>query len=637
MKRYLQVGFALLFTAAFGQSQEPDSLLTSLLARPDDTTKVILLNNYISSIRESNNTEALRVGEVAKTIAEKLNFRKALGPIFENIGWVLYRKGNYAKALIYGTEALKINREFGNRRGEASCTNNICGILFEQNRNEEAIRILKRAFLIAQELEDYAIMARCATNIALNFLSLHQLDSAQYYTELALAHGIRAKDPYRIAFCKRTLGDIFIEKKEYVQAQKNFFEALLPTDKGGNVFLEASTLYRIGKTYFTLKDYDKALQYLNRNKVISEKFEFKSELERTYSLLADIYRIKKDIPKVIYYQDRYLLVHDSLLIQRGNEQMALKLAKYEADIQQAQIDLLKKDALLKEEELKSNQVWNYISVAGLLILAIIGSALYYGNKRVKKINTELHDSNKKINVQSTQLSELNATKDKIFSIIGHDLRSPLASLRGLMDLVSGSNLTQEEFVHFSKKLKNNLDYVSDDLDNLLNWARAQSRSIDPQFEQCNPRSIVDELHHLYTETAQAKNVALENSIPEALEINADRNHLKLILRNLIGNSIKFSQGGSITATGHIHNDRAILSITDEGKGMSDEEVKNLFFIGTHFTKPGTNNEKGLGIGLLLVREFVEKNNGTISVKSELGRGSIFTISLQGHKVLAEVS
>jgi signal transduction histidine kinase len=346
--------------------------------------------------------------------------------------------------------------------------------------------------------------------------------------------------------------------------------------------------------------------------------------------MADIYRIKRDYPKIVFYQDLYLSVHDSLLVQRSNEQMTLKVAKYESDIQQAQIDLLTKDALLRDDEIKGHRLWNSIFVIGIIILGSLGAILYFGNQRVKKINKDLQDSNQKINEQARQLRELNATKDKIFSIIGHDLRGPLASLRGLMGLLSGANLTHEEFVTLSKKLKDNLDYVSDDLDNLLNWARSQAKGIEPQFEWCKPRGLVQELHQLYAETARAKNVSLENNVPESIEVRADRNHVKLILRNLIGNSIKFSHaGGCVTADGLIHDGKVHVSIIDQGKGMSEEDLKNLFFIGTHFTKLGTNNEKGLGIGLLLVKEFVEKNNGRISVVSEFGKGSTFTVSLQG--------
>lgn len=629
MKRWL-VGAFLSLAALPSQSQKADSLLKAVSTMSDDTLKVILINNYSSSIRESNNNDALKLAETAKVLAEKLNFRRGLAPILENIGWIIYRKGNYAKALIYANEAIKIYEEFNDKRGIANCSNNLSAILVEQKQFDESIRVLKKALLLAKEINDFGVVSRCAINISLGFLPKNQLDSALRYAEMGIAYGTKAKDPYRVAFGKRTLGDIFLAKNDYNNAQKSFFEALLPSEMSSNAFLEASTLYRIGRTYFLTKNYEKALYYLERNKTISEKFEFKSELERTYKMMTDIYRIKKDYPKIVFYQDLYLTVHDTLLIQRSNEQTALKLAKYESDIQQAQIDLLKKDAQLKEDEIKGHRLWNTVFITGIIILAGLGVVLYFANQRVKKINTDLHDRNQKINEQTVQLKELNATKDKVFSIIGHDLRGPLASLRGLMGLLSGSNLTHEEFVTLSKKLKNNLDYVSDDLDNLLNWARSQARGIEPQFEWCKAHSVVHELHQLYSEVARVKNISLENCVPETMEVNVDPNHIKLILRNLIGNSIKFtSAGGRITTEGLIKNGKAHLSIADTGKGMSEDEVKKLFFIGTHFTKLGTNNEKGLGIGLLLVREFAEKNKGTISVSSEEGKGSTFTISLQG--------
>ncbi|HTH57905.1 MAG TPA: tetratricopeptide repeat-containing sensor histidine kinase [Cyclobacteriaceae bacterium] len=629
MERFL-VGIFLSLVALTGLSQQSYTALELLLAKPDDTLKVSQLNNYSTSIREGNYNEALKVAEAAKALAEKLKFRKGLAPILENIGWIVYRKGNFAKALIYANESMEIYKEFNDKRGVANCINNLSGILTEQRRYEESIKILRNALALAKEIGDWSVMSRCATNMALGFLPINQLDSAQYFTMLAIDYGIKANDPYRVAFGKRTLGDIFLEKSDYKNAQKNFFEALLPAEMNGSVFLEASTLYRIAKTYFATKNYDKALFYLERNKILVEKFEFKTERERTYALMADIYRDKRDYPKIVYYQDLYLTVHDSLLTQRSNEQMTLQLARYESEIQQAQIDLLKKDAVIQGEEISIHRLWNSIFITGLIVLACLGAIMYFGYQRVKKINTDLQDRNQKINEQAQKLRELNATKDKIFSIIGHDLRGPLASLRGLMGLLAGANLSHEEFISLSKKLKNNLDFVSDDLDNLLSWARSQAGGIQPRAEWFNAHTMVHELNQLYAETARAKSVALENAIPQVIEIKADCNHVKLILRNLIGNAIKFSSPGNcITAHGHAHDGKVHLSIVDEGKGMSDHELENLFFIGTHFTKLGTNNEKGLGIGLLLVKEFVEKNNGTISVTSQLGKGSTFTVSLQG--------
>jgi len=629
MKRFL-VGVFLCLAALSGFSQHPDIALKSLLAKPDDTLKVTQLNNYSTSIRESNYNEALKVAEQAKALAEKFRFRKGLAPILENISWIVFRKGNFAKALIYANEATEIYKELNDKRGIANCINNLGAILTEQKRYEESIKILRTASALAREINDLSLMSRCATNMALQFLPMGQLDSAKYYTEFAIESGTKANDPYRVAFGKRTLGDIFLEKNDYANAQRNFFEALLPAEMNGSVFLEASTLYRISKTYYLTKNYDKALSYLERNKVLVEKFEFQSEREKTYLLMADLYRIKNNYRKIIEYQDLYLAVHDSLVVQRSNEQMALKLAKYESDIQQAQIDLLTKDALIKGEEIRNHRLWSAIFITGLIVLAILGTILHFGNQRVKRINEDLHDRSQKINEQAQQLRALNATKDKIFSIIGHDLRGPLATLRGLMDLLAGANLSHQEFTTLSKKLKNNLDFVSDDLDNLLSWARSQAGGIEPRIERFNPHTVVHELNQLYAETARSKNIALENTIPQSMEINADCNHIKLILRNLIGNSIKFStHGGRVTAHGHAHDGKVHLSIQDQGKGMSEEEMNNLFFIGTHFTKLGTNNEKGLGIGLLLVKEFVEKNNGTISVTSQLGKGSTFTVSFQG--------
>ncbi len=619
-----------------GQSPNRDSVLVAILNMPNDTVKVRELNRYAESVREFDTNQAMKFAEEARVLAQQINYKRGLGAIYENIGWINYRKGNYSQALTFSAEALKISRQYSDKRGIASSLNNIAAINYEQKQYDEAIRNFKKGYQAAMEIGERPVMSRSLNNIALSFLGLNKLDSAMHYTQLSIKFSESINDQFRAAFGKRTLGDIHYAQNSFAEAMKYYNEALTRAEKQKNNFLITSTLHRIGKTYLAQNNYDKALQYLKRNIAIAEEFDFKNELERTYKLISDVYRAKNDLHNVVVYQDKYIALHDSLYSQRSNELITLQQVKYESDIQQAQIDLLRKDAMLKEGELKGQRAWNYIILSGLTVVTIIGFILYFSNRQTAKMNSILTDKNEKINVQALQLKELNAAKDKLFSIISHDIRGPLASLRGLMNLLNDSNLTKEEFVNLSHTLKINLDYVSDDLDNLLNWARTQLKGFEANFELNSLARVVEEKINLYSEAAKAKDISFENRVSDDIEIVADKNHLGLILRNLIGNAIKFSNpGGKITLTSRIEKGKASLSITDTGRGMTEEEVKNLFFIGTHFTKPGTKNEKGLGIGLLLVKEFLEKNKGSISVISQPEKGSTFTVVLQGHKVMVE--
>ena len=202
----------------------------------------------------------------------------------------------------------------------------------------------------------------------------------------------------------------------------------------------------------------------------------------------------------------------------------------------------------------------------------------------------------------------------------------------MMELISREGLTQDEFIRVSKNLRKNIDSVYDDLDNLLHWAQAQLNGIKSNKGLFNVRDLVDEKMHLFEEVARNKQVALINAVDKDIFIHADINQMGLVIRNLLANAVKFSHAnGRIEVVALQRGGTIEIEVSDTGVGMSSEEVDRLFRTDTHFSKRGTNNEKGIGLGLLLSKEFIEGNGGRISVQSELGKGTTFTIVMKNQK------
>lgn len=229
-----------------------------------------------------------------------------------------------------------------------------------------------------------------------------------------------------------------------------------------------------------------------------------------------------------------------------------------------------------------------------------------------------------------QLRELNATKDKFFSIIAHDLKSPFTNILGFSEILQkeARNLDINSIVAFADTINSTTRQTFNLLENLLDWARLQQNGF--HFE---PRNILlnylvkSELENLKF-NADQKNIRLVNRITEEIVITADEKMLSSVLRNLISNAIKFTpKEGEIDIGAKMNLNSVQVSISDTGVGMGKETVKNLFKIETSFTNRGTENEKGTGLGLLLCKEFLEKHGGTIRVESEPGRGSRFTFSI----------
>jgi two-component system sensor histidine kinase/response regulator len=619
---------------SFSQDRKVDSLTSLVKSVPADTTKVWLLNELVTSIidrQESN--KALEYAREARDLASLLNYKPGLARSLELLGWIHYRKGDYTTSFEFSNQALKLNEELSNGPGIARVLISLAAIVHEQKYYDQAIQNFKKAYALSKKHGDLHTMSRCLNNIAFNMVNLKEYDSAAYVVAEAIKVSTQINNQYLLSFSMRTQGDIYFGKKDFNNAIKKYSECLLLAEKIGNNFIRASTLHRLGKTYKEINQLDKAVVYLLANFDFAREHDYKEELERTSLLLSQIYLSKSDFQNAYNYQSVYLAVHDSLFDQRKADQLAFQQARFDSEIKQTQIELLTKDTHLKEEQISSQRVWSYFYIGLLILVILIVFVLLMNNHFNKKAKHELELKNLEIQSQAQQLSNVNATKDKLFSIISHDLRSPVASLRGLMEILGTKSLSQEQFLEVTQKLKKNLDLVYDDLDNVLQWAQSQLRGIQVQREEIHLRPMIEEIVSLFYDALKIKGISTHNEVDDDVVVLADRNQLKLIFRNLIANSIKFNEPeGMIRIFIRSRKHKLEVSVADSGIGMGMDELDKLFNAETHFTKPGTNKEKGIGIGLLLTKEFVENNGGAIWVTSELGKGATFTFTLDQVRV-----
>ena len=249
------------------------------------------------------------------------------------------------------------------------------------------------------------------------------------------------------------------------------------------------------------------------------------------------------------------------------------------------------------------------------------------NEELKELNTNLE---KKVEQRTLELKELNATKDKFFSIIAHDLKNPFNTLMGFTELLK-DNIAEystdklEEFIgilHDTSKQSYQL------LENLLEWSRSQTGRISMNPEDIDLHDVVKENIELLNNHAAKKEVTLMNNISARVKVHADMNMVKTVIRNLISNAIKYTrEGGSITADSSAKDNMIEVAIKDTGIGIKPENLKKLFRIDMNYTTKGTADESGTGLGLILCKEFINKNGGEIRAESEFGKGSTFRFTL----------
>ncbi len=233
------------------------------------------------------------------------------------------------------------------------------------------------------------------------------------------------------------------------------------------------------------------------------------------------------------------------------------------------------------------------------------------------------------------LKNLNSSKDKFFSIIAHDLKSPLAGLLGFTEILLEEfgelhDDEKKEFIGHAHQAAKNLNAL---LENLLEWSRIQIGGIIVEPETINVEHIFDEIMNLFAQNAANKKIRLSKSVNPDFTVFADKNSVKTILRNLVSNGIKFTNvGGGIYVSAEIDGEFAKICVQDSGIGISQENIDKLFRIDVNYTTFGTNQERGTGLGLILCKELVEKNNGKIWVESEVSRGTKFIFTLPMKKI-----
>lgn len=285
------------------------------------------------------------------------------------------------------------------------------------------------------------------------------------------------------------------------------------------------------------------------------------------------------------------------------------------------------------EKFASSTVNIFVVLVALLMatyqmLSFFEKNTMYFQRLIEEKNQEILQQNEEILQQSEYLNEMNRLKDRLFSIIAHDLRNPVAALRNTIDILDPQILSSEELEFVKAELSQQFSSMDFTLNNLLAWARGQIRGETIHPEAIDVRGIVESSIKHSLSASGAKNIILINEIPEHIQIYADLNHFRFVLRNLLNNAIKFSEKEGIITIFAIENEYFItIAVKDKGIGISPEKQKQLFSIHSNFSTEGTQGEKGTGLGLILCKEFIEKNGGKIWVESEIGKGSTFYFTL----------
>jgi signal transduction histidine kinase len=328
----------------------------------------------------------------------------------------------------------------------------------------------------------------------------------------------------------------------------------------------------------------------------------KQIIANAHKVLSVCYEKEKNYPKSLEHERIAHELEVAYVRNMMTEDAGRKVIRAESE----------RDLLLKQQEV-DKQRWVSILGFSIVVLMLIGGVIFY---RFYKREQE----------RKNELSALNATKDRLFAILSHDLMSPVATLKNYTMLMDWGAMDQAEFTESVQSLKTNVNNLYLMLENVLHWSITQMKGIKAKIEKVNISEVIQEQVALLEPIAKGKNIRITQAVPSGITIDMDRNHLALIIRNLLQNALKFTHsGGIIQFNGENTEGGYQLRIQDNGIGMAADILTKLFKVEENANRTGTAKEGGTGLGLILTKELVELNGGKITVSSEEGRGATFSI------------
>ena len=628
------LGFAQFVRA---QTSEIDSMKAVLQGLGNDRQRLEFFNQAAFNIREKNLQQSLDWSLQAEQLAIHLEDSVQLVAAKGNLGWIYYRLGVWDKSFRNSKDAYLIGSKIGDRKEIGMALNNL-GALYYQRRNyAEAIQKFKEALDVGYEIEDDFLVIRSMNNIALNLSKVGELDSAYWYAKQALKRNEVVGAVYFNTFTNRVIGDILLSKGELLQAIRTFERALEVSSSHKLASFEASIFHRLGKAYMLSGDNTKAKEYLEKGLKVSQEGGFKDELLNTYQELANLYHAMGNVEKAYEFHRSFNELNKIQDEANDKERIAVLQAMFEVEKSDAEINYLKMENNLKELEIQNFKRLVIIIAVSIILALFLLIRMLVLNKRLKQAHHDLEKKRdlselqrKELETKSGELAESNRMKNRIFSILGHDLKTPVAQLKGVLELLHNQELSKEEFEGISHILKRNVDGLFETIDNILVWAKSQMEGFRIQPSRVKMIKVVRPCLELLQYQASSKDIIVYLYVDPDEEVLADPDLLQIIIRNLLSNAIKFSNKGSrIDVMTKVEGDILLLIVQDFGTGMSEVQRETILNQQVLLLESsvGTEKEKGTGLGLSLCKEFLYKMQGSIEIESKKGEGTKVTVSL----------
>ncbi|TAE46479.1 MAG: hypothetical protein EAZ89_20050 [Bacteroidetes bacterium] len=578
------------------------------------------LLNLGSETMYADKRKALSYFETAAGLYEKLGDPQHLSTCYVQISTVLSDFGRKEEAISYSRKAIDIIRTLDNPALTVQTCINLGIVFANAEAPEEAARLYDEAGTVARRQRDTFMLA-----VALMYRGGLAVDQ-EGATKAEMEQGKRALDEAQSLlessdnelvkkYLHVYLASYYCSAGDYPQALSHSDEFIQFIQKTNMAEARASAWRQRGIIFERMGQADSARYYFYQMLSIGQETATLPLIASSYEQLFALEKKQGNFAEALRYHEQYLVYHDSIYTQKLNEVMGAESVRLNLEGEQR----ARREAELQAALLASRNLLYGASALALLAILLIGGLLY----------RQLASARKQLQSQNQQLRELNATKDTFFGIIAHDIRNPISALEGVGEQMTHYLKQHDEakLLRLAGRVDSTAKQLSGLLDNLLSWALLQMGAIPYNPVSTRLHAVADEVMALYAPVAEAKGITLRNEIPPGTDAFADESALHTILRNLVGNALKFTAtGGDVRLSATEAAGKIRLEVNDTGVGISAEKLSQLFSIGRKSSQ-GTAGEKGSGLGLMLCKELIERNKGAIEAISELGKGTRFVVSV----------
>lgn len=682
MKQLITLTAFLSFLICFSQTDEIDSLSVKLAYQKQDTSKVKTSVLLIKAFFENKDyRKALLYIDQTEKLSKQLQYTKGVADVNYYRALVYSRKNDYYNAIDHFIKARISYQSLNDALGVAQVNNNMGLLEISRGNYDKGLQLSLSALESFEEHQLPHELSVAYNNLAEAYENTNQIDKALEFNFKALQIREQLGDSSGIKTSTKNIGLLYSKRREHRRAIEYYEKLLALMDPKKDENLRGEILPKIGDEYLQFNDFEKASTYLNEglrfnrstnNKIgiistlnslghlnlkqsktnsaeilLNEAYglaissEDKQELLKNYKLQKELDSTKGAFQRAFQWQSRYY-------------NLKSELEKTQAVQVPANIVGLNREVLTDSNtttptqetngavEPKSSQVKNLkMYLYGLIILLIVASTflVLQLSKRKEVIrlvedykhkNEQILERNETITKQIADLEEINKVKDRLFSIVSHDLKDSISSIKGFIDLLREEGISQEEFYELIPELSENADNASLLLFNLLNWSKTQMQNLEPNPELFNIQDVFQTKIALIEQKVEQKRIALIDESQKDF-IYADKSMVEIVIQNLLTNAVKFSRvGDMITISNKDHHGNALICVEDTGVGIAKENLDKLFQ-NNAFTTMGTKNEKGTGLGLSICKELVELNNGRIWVESTVNVGTKFYVELPKSK------